>query len=458
MNGGHGLIALTFVLAFLGTEGVAQPSVRAAYEFHSGTYENRDTEFAVKPVHTVDVPDAPWLHVHVGDFNLGRRSRVVFTSLEDGYWQQHDARTLAQWGGWSAFFNGEAVDVELHIAPGDTDVFVAIDEILIGLREGPADGGAISEGRGPCDTDTRYLSTDRRVGRGINNDPNDPKGGCTQWITANGALLTAGHCSGNPHPFVEFDIPASDCDGTVNFGDPDHQYAVDPNSFDCDSGYNCQADGLGADWCIRAVFPNPNTGLMPAYGEDAFARLGRDLDEIDPDTVRITGCGVDDDPNGCDGGFNSDSHRRQTDTGQYNEEDPNCIGTCITYDLYGRNGMSGAPVFDVATNLAIGIHTTSTEGGPCPSKGTSFNHNPLEFAINTFPYPQTVYVDQGHHISLQTGKIFRPWKTLDAGLGDVPAGGLLSVVEGEYTVSSGIIDQAVTITAPVGPVVIRGPE
>lgn len=455
MNGGRGFVAFTLVLALVVAQAVAQPSERIPYALHSGICDNPDADFVVAVVDTVVAPDAPWLCVHVGDFNLGQRSRVVFRSLEDAYSLRHNACTLAQWGGWSAFFNGEAVEVELHIAPGDTDVFVGIDEILIGLREGPADGGAISEGRGPCDTDTRSLSNDTRVGRGINNDPNDPKGGCTQWIIANGALLTAGHCSGNPHPFVEFDIPASDCDGTVNFGDPDHQYAVDPNSFDCDSGYNCQADGLGADWCIRAAFPNPNTGLMPAYGEDAFARLGRDLDEIDPDTVRITGCGVDDDPNGCDGGFNSDSHRRQTDTGQYNEEGSDSTGTWITYDLYGRNGLSGAPVFDLATDLAIGMHTTSTEGGPCPSKGTSFNHNPLEFAINTFPHPQTVYVDQGHPISLQTGKIFRPWKTLDAGLADVPTGGLLSVVEGEYTVSSGIIDQVVTITAPVGSVVIR---
>jgi hypothetical protein len=450
-----------WIVTVVTASAVAQPSEPTPYPVQSGVYDNSESQFISAHVGTVMLADAPWLRVHVGEFDLGKNSYVLFTSMEDGYRLRHSAATLSQWRGWSAFFNGDAVDVELYIAPGDQGVFVDIDDVLVGVRASATvpESTSTIEGdsavaRDVCSQDLRVPSAAKRVGRGITNDPSDPRSGCTNWIIANGAILTAGHCWPSMG-VVEFDIPASDCDGTVNFGDPDHQYAFDTSTFNCDTGLNCQSDGLGADWSIRSVFPNPNTGLMPAYGEGAFARLARDLDIVNPSTVRMTGCGVDDVPAGCTGGFNTDSKTRQTSTGDFVGENSDSTGTWIEYDIYGRNALSGAPIFDVALNVAIGIHTNSTEGGSCPSGGTSFNHNSLELAINTFPGANTVYVDQGHPIGLQTGKIFRPWLVLDAALADVPSGGILSIVEGDYTLTSGVINQAVTITAPVGPVSIH---
>ena len=134
--------AVSIALAVIVGSALAQPAESVPYDLRSGAYDNSTADFVVIPVYTVVVPDAPWLQVHVGDFNLGRHSCVVFTSVEDGYSLRHDARTLAQWRGWSAFFNGDAVDIELHVAPGDTGVFVAVDEILVGLRGGPTNAGA----------------------------------------------------------------------------------------------------------------------------------------------------------------------------------------------------------------------------------------------------------------------------------------------------------------------------
>lgn len=450
--------AMGLLSALFATVAWAQPAETMLYPMSSGEWVNPNDEPMVVSVGTVTATGAPWMQIHVGAFDLDEGSYVVFRSVEDGYWLRHSAKTLGQWGGWSAFFNGDSVEVELHLAPWTQGAFVDVDVVKAGVRApgGEPNPGAVvgDEDSAPADVcaqDLRSPSTAKRVGRGA--DPDGGKAGCTNWIIANGALLTAGHCWPSK-PFVEFDIPASDCDGTVNFGSPDHQYAMDTSSFDCDTGLNCESDGAGADWSIRAVFPNPNTGLMPAYGEGAFARLARDLDILDPTTVRLTGCGVDDDPVGCTGNNNSDNQTRQTSTGNFDREASDGAKVWIEYDIYGRNGLSGAPVFDIAHNVAIGIHTFSDEGVSCPSGGTSFNHNSLQLAINTFPGPNTVYVDSGHPITSETGKIFRPYLTLDHGLTNVPSGGILSVAPGTYTSGSSVIKQSLVIQAPVGPVII----
>ncbi|MCC7293026.1 MAG: hypothetical protein IT449_13275 [Phycisphaerales bacterium] len=455
----HPILISGLISLLAATTAWAQPAESMPYPMASGELKNPNDEMMVVPIGVVTVAGAPWLQIHVGAFDLGEGSYILFRSVEDGYWLRHNDETLAQWNGWSAFFNGDAVEVELHVAPWAEHVFADVDAVLVGIRSpgGEADPGADVDGDNSapadvCSEDLRSPSTAKRVGRGI--DPNAGSAGCTNWIIANGALLTAGHCAVSSKPYVEFDIPASDCDGTVNFGSPDHQYAVDLSSFDCSTGDNCENAGQGADWNVRAVFPNPNTHLMPAYGEGAFARLARDLDVLDPTTVRLTGCGVDDVPTGCTGNNNSDNQTRQTSTGDFDLEDSSGSSIWIEYDIYGRNGLSGAPVFDVANNVGIGIHTNSTEGGSCPSSATSFNHNSLQLAINSFPGPNAVYVDSGHPITSETGKIFRPYLTLDHGLAHVPSGGILSVATGTYASSSTVIKQSVVIQAPVGSVLV----
>jgi hypothetical protein len=444
-----------WILTCFSAAAMAQPSEPLPYSLHSGLCANPTREFVSVYVGRVEQLNVPWMRVHVGDHNLGKRSYVVFTSLEDGERLRHNAKTLDEWAGWSAFFNGDAVDVELFIAPAGDAIFVNVDNVLVGIRESLSahglEGADAGEGnaRDLCGSDDRVTSSARRIGRFINNSTTNPQARCTGWICANGAILTAGHCDPivNPSfPVLEFDINSSDCDGTVNFGSTDHQYAVDLNSI------NSNNNGLGDDWAILAVFPNPNTNLMPAYGENAFARLARDLNILNPSTVRVAGCGADSTPTGCTGSANSDNRTRQTSSDDFDGEFSDTNGTWLEHRADTTTGSSGSPIVDVASDLAIGIHTT---GLGCPNGGSSFNHNPLEFAINTFPGANTVYVDQGHPIGLQTGKIFRPWLLLDPALADVPSGGILSIVEGDYTLTSGVINQAVTITAPVGSVTIH---
>src|SRR5262245_29406397 len=48
------------------------------------------------------------------DTELGERSYIQLISLEDGGHQKFTAQSLATWQNWSAIFNGDAVEVQLH--------------------------------------------------------------------------------------------------------------------------------------------------------------------------------------------------------------------------------------------------------------------------------------------------------------------------------------------------------
>ena len=85
---------------------------------------------------TVAVAHAPWLQVMFSKAHLGAGSYLVLTSLQDGAVQKMDARALAEWKNKSASFNGHAVLIQLYVAPGDEDVFFAIEEVIVGIRGG----------------------------------------------------------------------------------------------------------------------------------------------------------------------------------------------------------------------------------------------------------------------------------------------------------------------------------
>ena len=95
---------------------------------------------------TVRVQEAKWLRLQVGEFNLGKESFLLLTSLQDQGRQRLTAQTLAEWGRSSAYFNGEAVNIELHIAAGETGV-TRSSRAWLGREDdvsalfNPADGG-----------------------------------------------------------------------------------------------------------------------------------------------------------------------------------------------------------------------------------------------------------------------------------------------------------------------------
>ncbi len=427
------------------SSGLAQPAHipmhREAYVLDSGKHDNLTKNSFLAYKDQIRAPGVPWLRLSFSEYYLGTASYVKMTSSEDGAWQRLDAKGLGQWQNSSAFFNGDEVKVELHVAPGDRGVFFRIKEIVVGERD-----AEVSEQKTLCDSDDRVSSSDPRVGRIIQPDSSAI---CTGWIASNGAHLTAGHCCDGIVLFVlQFNVPASDCDGTVNHPGPEDQYAIDPGTVIWYHGPD-----FGQDWAIFGCFPNTNTGLLPVHAQGSFYRMSRDHD---PEYVRGTGYGTDMTPIGCTGGFNGDNLTQQTDMGSFlgeNVEGPDDV--IIEYTLDTEGGASGAPVEILDTGVTIGIHNGGYGCNPplMGNLGTGFENDDLENVIQTFPGPAVVYVDRALFNPTQDGTVFRPFWFVTLGVNAVPSGGVVSIVTGSYN-EAVTINKAMRLEAPVGPVVI----
>lgn len=405
---------------------------------------------------TVQIPDVKWLRLQISEFNLGKESYVILSSLRDKGKQRLNAQTLTEWGKSSAYFNGEAVEVELHIAAGETGIFVRITEVLVGEERKGNQQFTL------CGADNRVASDDVRVGRinvanttGAVSNPS-----CTAWLVSNGALLTAGHCvdadpdQGGPQlpdgiidnsfstSVVEFNVPATQNNGNTVFADPDDQYPIDFATIRY--RFTGNGTGLGRDWAVFGCRANPNTGLLPHQAQGSFFRMTNDTPAVGA-TLRVTGFGTD---------TGAENQTLQTATGSYNGESSNNADVWLRYAVDTTGGNSGSPIIWEANGLTIGIHTTggcTNSGGE--NTGTSFEHDALENALQNFHGGSTVYVDNGHPTAVRNGTIFRPQSTVTTGVNQVANGGTVSIVAGTYS-DRITISKPMILRAPAGTVVI----
>ncbi len=105
-----------------------------------------------------------------------------------------------------------------------------------------------------CGEDDRITAQDAAVGR-------IRPVGCTGWLIANGAILTAGHCTnggaGTRMRILEFNVPPSREDGSLRVAAVEDQYPIDTSSIE-------HGLGVGNDWAVFRALPNSQTGLLPA--------------------------------------------------------------------------------------------------------------------------------------------------------------------------------------------------
>jgi hypothetical protein len=452
-------MVLLFMSLFLPTVAWGMPPTAPShsqdYQLDSGIHAGTSDEIEVTFEADVRVSGASWMRLHFSDVHLAERSFLTITSLEDGSRQRLDAIAMAQWQLSSAFFNGDAVNLQLHAAPGDSGIFFRLARVTVGDWVGDQLGIETICGT----SDDRVASTDSRVGRLFG-------GGCTAYLVSNGAVLTAGHCvdfdpdgSGSLLPdgvldltgVVEFNVPASRADGTPVMADADDQYAIDTSNVTWH--YDGEGQGLGKDWAVFGIFANANNDDR-AHLTRGFLRMTREAPATGG-TIRITGFGLDNTPSGSTGNENAQSYTEQTHTGPYQGESSSGGDIWHGYRVDTTGGNSGSPIIWEAQNLAIGIHTNggcTASGGE--NSGTSFEHDALENALADFAGGNTVYIDSGMPAWIpDDGSVLRPYTTMAAGIGAVATGGRLSIVKGSYS-EAVTISRAMTLTAPVGAAII----
>ncbi len=287
----------------------------------------------------VTVEDAGWLRIEFGDVDLssasanGRESYLRVTSLEDGYEQYLDAAALAVWGNTSAYFNGNAVRVEIMASPGtNTSDRVRID----GVQASPAvDPASICFG-----VDDRVLSNDPRDGRLM-------PVGCSGWLFSDhgSTFLTAGHCGPGAGDVMQFNVPLSSNGGGYRNPPPQDQYVLDAESIQYTT-----SPTLGNDWGFFGTFDNTDTGLTPLEAQGDSHVLATSTIPNDGRPIRITGYGTTSSPvsptwNGV----------QKTHTGPFR----GYSGNVVRYTTDTTGGNSGSVILDENNNVAIGIHTNA---------------------------------------------------------------------------------------------------
>ena len=338
--------------------------VVVAVSVDSGPVVNAGAARGVIYSTVVRVAAAPWVRMTFDRVELGRPGGTILrvTSLADGAVQTLNAEQLAQWGNTSAYFNGEAVAVELIADPNAAPSRVVLSAVLAG----PPGGDGIASICGA--DDNRLPSSDPRAGR-------TAPDGCTAFLISDsaGCMLTAGHCILAGLEVVEFNVPLSDGAGTIQHPGPEDQYAVDVSSIQFAYG------SLGNDWLYFGCFANTQTGLTPIEAQGAVQVLSDIPPAVAGQTIRVTGYGMDDTPPEW-------NFIQQTHTGPYID----LIDTTIRYQVDTRGGNSGSAVVVEASGEAIGIHTSAgcdPEGGA--NVGTGLNNPGLQTA---FVNPQGVCV------------------------------------------------------------------
>jgi|GEM_PF-2373228 len=306
----------------------------------------------------VRVPKAQWIRLEFGEVVLAgepdtiNESLLVITSLGDGATQYLNARQVEEWQHTSAYFNGDAVRVEIFSA-ADTGP----NQIEI-LSAAAGDAGDQIDDRSLCGVDDRVLSNYARDGRYL------PLG-CTAWIIGNRCLLSAGHCVASGG-VIEFNVPLSDSAGNIQHPGPEDQYSVDPVSTQYTAG------GIGNDWSYFGVFDNSNTGLSVYDAQGDQYNLAAAAPAVSGQTIRISGYGSTTAPVP-----NEWYLVQKTHTGPYVANN----GSYLLYAVDTSGGNSGSAVLDESTGLAIGIHTNAGCDSIGGNQGTNIVNAGLQAAL-----------------------------------------------------------------------------
>lgn len=362
-------VALAACLAFgvLATDAQAQraewPSKDVPYSLDTGVLMHSGKSMQVVWSELVEVADATSVRLFFSDVQLSwnqdslKGSILRITSIADGAVQHHTALSMQQWANSSAYFNGNAVLVELIAAPDGQPNRIVLEKVEAGIPDGSVGLSSI------CGSvDDRQLSYFDRSGR--------LSTGCTAWIIndPNHQFLTAGHCGPRSGAVVEFNVPLSNSSGGLNHPGPEDQYAIDGASVQTFTG------NIGNDWGYFACFPNTETGLTAYQAQGDYYVVADRAPSVNGQQIRITGYGTVSPPVPREW-----NQVQKTHVGPY----WTLSGTTVRYRTDTTGGNSGSAVFNDTDGVAIGIHTHAgcDSGSSSSNQGTAIQNSGLQNAL-----------------------------------------------------------------------------
>ena len=311
----------------------------------------------------IEVDDTDWIRLYFGDVVLAhsteqtRQSYLRITSLADGYEQYLDADALQDWGNSTAYFNGNAVRVEIMASPNASAQFNSVRIIRAQVTDHSTD-------RSICfSVDDRVLSYDNRDARLM-------PVGCTAWLFSDhgSRMLTASHCSPGGGDVIQFNVPLSSSGGSPRNPPPQDQYPVDNSSVQRSSNIF-----IGNDWAYFGVFDNTDTGMSPGQSYGVHHDLAASPPSSDGRPIRITGYGSTTSPVPASWYLVQKTHVGPL---------VSLSGNVVRYQTDTSGGNSGSAILDDNNQTAIGIHTNAgCHSGGGSNQGTSLFNSDLQNAL-----------------------------------------------------------------------------
>lgn len=244
------------------------------YRVDSGLLNNDEGRANVMFAHVVGMADSVATRIFFDDVVLPETSYLKVTSLLDGDQQIFDQDMIRTWNLSTAYFNGDAVLVELVAGPFTEGNRVSISEISWDPDEPQIEPRYVC---GVCDGDDRTPSDEDWACRLF------PAGCSAAIFNEDSCVVTAGHCVGG-NMVIQFRVPDSFSNCNTRNPPASEQFPITSSDF--------REDGVGFDWGAMKAGSN-STGQTPyeRYGE--FRPIASSGSPSGGQSIDIWGYGVD---------------------------------------------------------------------------------------------------------------------------------------------------------------------
>ncbi|MEQ9442925.1 MAG: FlgD immunoglobulin-like domain containing protein [Cyclobacteriaceae bacterium] len=450
---------------------------------HSFRYAAQASEEGrLKEITQVSYSGTSSIRLFFEDVQLGENSYLLLEG-SDGAEQKLDAKALQHWSNSSAYFNGQNVKVSLYQAAGE-EVMVKMKELRVNDKGGSQKSGLLpttaAHARMQAKQDLPPWSqavgrfTDGAIAIG------------TGWIAANGAIVThrAGYVTNavqnwNRYDLIEFNVPPSNPDGTINHSAPEDQYPLNhqhvvaqaiTGKWIVDGPPNTSGGGHFVE--IKKYQGNKKNKVISAYaiievlpnskGEMPGQRMQQYFQVLDhPNGPGMEGETLEIFHHGEVTGSTANQTLQTRILEAENSRD--FIRNVDDKDIYltynpgtSREGfwnehMYGAPITYQGSNVAVGVHL---EGfADSPALGLGFRYEGLRQKLSDFFSSDVTHVDQMSVLNVADGEIDKPYRTIGEGAQAVVDGGTVSIAKGKYHENL-TINRPMKLVAPVGYAVI----
>ena len=445
----------------------------------------------------ISFPQATSLRLYFEEVELGPNSYLLLEG-KAGIKQKLNEEALENWRNSSAYFNGTRITLAIFQAPGEAFHLRTKEVKKIIPQPGMANRAETSPDRLQVkQRQAQALPALPGFAQAVGRFSNGVTAHYTGWIANNGAIISSFNLARQGDPtclgldVIEFNMPLSNPDGSINHAHPDDQYPLGKSEFYVIAGGSL--NGFGTELC------SDNTTIVGGMRIDNFKGFGKETSFGKYGIIEALPNGTGKRPGERMGEFfqvvqpptgpdmkdetlelyhcryfpNTDLSQTVREMTFFAENARTRLSNLanedrfLVYRRYDTNplqhmeSMSGAPItiandqYPESNNYAFGVHNKYY--GNAYSFGVNFRDANFRQKLSNFFSPNTRYVNTKSYWNSGNGSIDQPAITVVQGVGYTPNGGTLSIAKGTYDETM-TLSQPMKLVAPVGLVRIGAPS